>query len=374
MKIAFYAPMKSPLSSQPSGDRTIARLLIKALERSGCDVRIASELRSWVAHPDAACLQRLRINAAKEAKYLVSAYPSGNQNFQPDLWLTYHSYYKAPDLLGPLVTAQLGIPYMIIEGSYSARRETGEWSDWLGAARESIERAQSIASFTGRDRRGLAGIVPAERLHDLAPFLDLEAMDCDPPPMKPPATDADGVVRLATVAMMRPGAKFESYRLLADALTMLPDLRWRLDIVGDGAARADVEACFAALPADRIVWHGRCDDAQVRKVLRASDVFAWPGIEEAFGMAYLEAQACGLPVAACRVAGVPEVVRDGTTGLLAAEATSRSFALVLERLLAEPHLRVTLGHQARLAIEERHSISAASVRLCSLIAGLMGGE
>jgi glycosyltransferase involved in cell wall biosynthesis len=372
MKIAFYAPMKSPLSPHPSGDRTIGRLLIKALERGGCAVQIASELRSWVARPDAAQLANLRNAARAEAGALVDEFLEGDLDQRPDIWLTYHSYYKAPDFLGPLVSAQLGVPYMIIEGSYSARRQSGEWVDWLGAARDSIEQADSIVSFTDRDRRGLAEIVPACRLHHLAPFLDLEGMDRSARPAPSKATHADDRVRMVSVAMMRPGAKLESYRLLATALKLLPDLKWRLDIVGDGTARADVQQCFAAFPADRIAWHGRCNDAEVLSIMRAGDVIVWPGIDEAFGMTYLEAQACGLPVAACRVAGVPEVVRDGQSGLLAKEATSQSFASVLERLLVDVSLRETLGLGARVLVEERHSISAASERLCGLVAVLVG--
>jgi hypothetical protein len=58
--------------------------------------------------------------------------------------------------------------------------------------------------------------------------------------------------------------------------------------------------------------------------------------------------------------------------LLAKEATSQSFASVLERLLVDVSLRETLGLGARVLVEERHSISAASERLCGLVAGLVG--
>ena len=127
-----------------------------------------------------------------------------------------------------------------------------------------------------------------------------------------------------TVAMMRPGAKLASYQLLGDALTILRHRNWHLDIIGDGNARSAVEAAFAELPAEKIRWHGRLDAPAVRQILTEGDIFVWPGIDEAFGMAYLEAQAVGLPVVALRTAGVPEVVRDGETGCLAETCHTRS--------------------------------------------------
>jgi len=371
MKIAFHAPMKSPLSPHPSGDRTIGRLLIKALTRGRLDVRIASELRTWVPRPDADTLAKLRITATHEAETLVDGYLANDADWVPDVWLTYHSYYKAPDMVGPAVSARLGIPYVIVEGSFSARRMTGEWADWVGAARASLEQAHSIISFTERDQRGLSEIVPASRLHRLAPFLDLELFDPETQSDFAPARRTGDSVQIVSVAMIRPGAKQASYQLLADALRLLPHTDWRLDIIGDGAARSEIEQLFADFCREQIVWHGRCDVHEMASIMRRADVFAWPGIDEAFGMVYLEAQAFGLPVAACRVAGVPEVVHDGQTGLLADPATPSAFAVVLNRLLLDADLRRRLGSSAQEAVRERHSIGAASVRLCDLLSRLV---
>ena len=120
-------------------------------------------------------LDGLRAEAERQARRLIEDYTSGNSTWVPDIWFTYHSYYKAPDLLGPKVAAALGIPYVITEASYSARRGKGDWADWLSAARDGMVAADAIFSFTARDRAGLREICLPERLHDLAPFLDLDA-------------------------------------------------------------------------------------------------------------------------------------------------------------------------------------------------------
>ena len=118
---------------------------------------------------------------------------------------------------------------------------------------------------------------------------------------------------------MRRGDKLASYRVLADSLAMLSDLDWSLDLVGDGEARGEVAAAFAAL-SPRIRWRGALDESAVAAALADSDLFVWPAVNEAFGMALLEAQASGLPVVAGAVAGasggVGGIVADRETGLL----------------------------------------------------------
>ncbi|TIN91238.1 MAG: glycosyltransferase family 4 protein, partial [Mesorhizobium sp.] len=82
-----------------------------------------------------------------------------------------------------------------------------------------------------------------------------------------------------------------------------------MSVVGDGPARDEVKAQFAGLPADRIEWLGAIEPAAVPDVLYSGGIYVWPGCGEAYGVAYLEAQAAGLPVVAQDIAGVPEVVR-----------------------------------------------------------------
>ena len=363
MNIAFYAPMKPPDADRPSGDRTIGRLLMAALTHAGCDVRLASRLRTWSGVPDSTRLDAFRAQADHEAEALIASYTGGDQGWRPDVWITYHDYYKAPDLLGARIATGLDIPYVIAEASYSARRAHGPWAEWLSAARAGIGAADAIFNFTARDRAGLADICAVERLHRLPPFLDLDATRPSVAPSLKGARGSSPTTRLVTVAMMRPGAKLASYQLLADSLAALNDLDWHLDIVGDGEARQTVEAAFAMLPAERLCFHGRLDGASIRAVLASGDLFVWPGLEEAFGMAYLEAQAAGLPVAALRTAGVPEVVRHAETGCLADEATPQALAACIGGLINDPDQRRRLGATAQAGVEEHHSLPAASAVL-----------
>ncbi|MET0527664.1 MAG: glycosyltransferase family 1 protein, partial [Microvirga sp.] len=110
--IAFYAPLKSPNHPLPSGDRTMARLLMKALDRAGFPPLLASELRTLDKSGDPARQDALRQQSLDESSRLIEHYKSLPETNRPCLWFTYHVYYKAPDWIGPRVSKALNIPYV----------------------------------------------------------------------------------------------------------------------------------------------------------------------------------------------------------------------------------------------------------------------
>lgn len=354
MRIAFYAPMKSPDHPSPSGDRAMARLLVRALQTAGHEVTLASTLRSYAATPDAAHYASIYDQAQAEVARLMVTYGG----VRPDLWLTYHPYYKSPDLIGPDLSAALDIPYATAEASWSARRGVGEWKKTQAAALAAVKHAVVNICFTERDREGLEGAAPDAAFAMLPPFLDVAGIaEHDP---------GDGS-RLITVAMMRPGDKLDSYRMLAEALKRLTDVRWTLAIVGDGPARSDVEAAFGGIPSQRLQWLGQLEAPGVREKLGQADIYVWPGCGEAYGLAYLEAQAAGLAVVAQRTAGVPEVVRGGFTGILTPEGDTNAFAEALRQLLAADGERISMGKAARDFVRGERSLNSAALRLDEIL-------
>jgi glycosyltransferase involved in cell wall biosynthesis len=83
----------------------------------------------------------------------------------------------------------------------------------------------------------------------------------------------------------------------------------------------------------------------------------------------MEAMASGVPVVATRVAGTPELVEDGVSGLLVDVDRPDQVADALARLASEPGLRLRLAQLARARIEERHDLAALVSRLTELVAG-----
>lgn len=353
MKILFYSPLKSPNHPIPSGDRLMARLIIRALGLLGHDVAVASEMRSFMRSSDMDGLLIENMTAADEEieRIVTESAVSG----RPDLWFTYHPYYKAPDLLGPKMTRHFGIPLINAEASYSTRRNIGTWKQSQDMLLQSLETAAVNLCFTRRDLDGLQAAASGARLELIQPFIDsapYRALSLSPEPM-----------RLVTVAMMRPGDKLSSYKALAASLELIADLPWTLSIAGDGECRQEVEAAFTSFEPDRIEWLGALAEDAVGKLLARGSIFVWPGHGEAYGLAYLEAQAMGLPVVAEAIAGVPEVVEHDRTGLLTPVGDRSAFAEATARLLTDETLRSRLGQQARYFATEERSIAGAAEAL-----------
>lgn len=133
----------------------------------------------------------------------------------------------------------------------------------------------------------------------------------------------------------------------------------RLVMVGEGPLLPLVRARLAALGLeDAVELVGGCGD--VRPHLARAQVFALASAREGSPNAVLEAMACGLPVVASRVGGIPELVEDGCTGLLATPGAPEDFARRLLHLLGAAALRVKMGKAGRQRVEERHSPEAVT--------------
>jgi glycosyltransferase involved in cell wall biosynthesis len=369
--LAFYAPLKSPNHGAPSGDRTMARLLMKVLERAGFAPRLASEIRTFDGAGDADVQAAIRDASLAEADRLVETWARLPRARRPRLWFTYHLYYKAPDWIGPRVADALQIPYVLAEASRAMKRATGPWALGHAAAEAALERADLVFVVTHADREALEPWASARRtLVDLPPFVDLDAW----PKRQGHRRVVDDTPRLLTVAMMRAGDKLASYRILADALVRISALSWQLDVVGDGEARCEVERLLATFEG-RVVFHGELNSGAILADLyERADLLVWPAVNEAYGMALLEAQAFGCPVVAGAYGGVPAVVRDGETGLLTAPGDPQALAAAVATLLRDPTRRQRLGDNGRNTVRQARNIDAAAKRLRAALLPLVAAE
>lgn len=375
MRIAFYAPLKPPDHPVASGDRAMARALIAALETAGHDVSLAARFRSFDAGDAARQVRMQDVGQALAARLLRRI----EHGARPDLWFTYHLYHKAPDWLGPEVAAALRIPYVLAEASYAPKQAGGLWDVGHRAVADAIRRADRIFQPNPADAECVLPLLEEpERLVLLRPFLETKTyrtgnrdesraaianllkLDPDEP-------------WLVTVAMMRDDQKLLSYQCLARALSGLADRPWRLVIAGQGQAEAKVRAAFAGIR-DRVRWVGVLEPDVLRQLYRAADIYVWPAVKEAWGMALLEAQASGLPVVAGRTGGVPAIIADRQTGLLAPEGDAPAFADAVRELLAQPERRSAMGRAAMSRAERHHDIRLAAELLDRHLRQLTGGR
>jgi glycosyltransferase involved in cell wall biosynthesis len=357
--VAFYAPLKSPNHPLPSGDRTMARLLMKALDQAGYSAQLASELRTLDKAGDPQRQALIKQQSLEEASRLIEHYRTLPEQSRPCAWFTYHVYYKAPDWIGSRVAEALNIPYAVAEGSRAAKRAHGPWALGHEGAEAALDRADAIFVMTAHDREALeAARPPRQVLVDFPPFLDMQDWPV-PETLRSPAAEP----RLLTVAMMRKGDKLASYRILAAALERIQHLPWTLDIVGDGEARDEVIQFFAFL-ADRLRYHGRIENrADLKALYESADLFVWPAVNEAYGMVLLEAQAMGCPVLAGAYGGVASVVKHGETGILTQPGDIAAFADGLSALLHDRDRLQSLGANASRFVRQERDLDHAALRL-----------
>jgi glycosyltransferase involved in cell wall biosynthesis len=362
MRVLLHTPLKPPDSPIPSGDREMARGLARLLKRLGHTVVMPAQSRvaSGVPKPEEhlAGERRARRQAARLVARWRALPPRHPERF--DLWLTYHCYYRKPDWLGPMVTGALGLPYVLAEASHAARRAQGPTRLGHRAVERALAAADLVLTVNPRDVAGVkARLRPGAHQLWLPPFIDTSPFQSGNRPANDPPV-------LLSVGMMRTRDKLESYRVLAKALTHLKERPWRAVLVGDGPARGEVEALMAPF-GERVRLIGAVPHAELPAIYAAADLYVWPAINEAYGMAFLEAQASGLPVVAGRTGGVPAVVADGVTGLLAPVGDAAAFAAAVARLLDDAGERARFGQAAARRIAAHHDERAAAHALAAAL-------
>jgi sugar transferase (PEP-CTERM/EpsH1 system associated) len=177
------------------------------------------------------------------------------------------------------------------------------------------------------------------------------------------ATDSpwsrDDIV-IGTVARIQ---DVKNHRGLIDAFSRLradrPDLapRLKLTIVGDGPLMAAVRRQVDELGLSDHVWlPGARKD--IAALLHSFSVFALPSLAEGTPVSMLEAMACGLPVVASRVGGIPEVLDDGVQGLLVPVGDVDALAGAMARYAGDALLRAGHGRAGRARVEVAFSMHA----------------
>lgn len=386
--IAFYAPLKSPLHPTPSGDRKIARLFIQALEQGGYHVELASQLRSFDKKGDSQRQQRLITLAKKEAIRIMRRWQK--QGFSPQVWFSYHLYYKAPDLIGPIICQALNIPYIVAEASWAEKRASGAWALYHQQVAIGLKLASKVVCINPRDKIALSDFYSLrpqgsrDPLVSLNAFIDDLAVNDDslstdtlnPPSLskkmpnrqKQRLADKYGLDSdlpwLITIAMMRSGDKYHSYQQLSSVVASLQQ-PYPLLIIGDGVMQANVRALFAQH--QQVKFAGALENSQIQQLLPYFELLVWPAINEALGMIFLEAQQAGVAVVAGEQGGVNSIVNNKITGVLVDAYDSNAMSATIDRLLSEPAQLNRMQQAAKLYVAQHHSIAASALQLNHLI-------
>jgi glycosyltransferase involved in cell wall biosynthesis len=145
----------------------------------------------------------------------------------------------------------------------------------------------------------------------------------------------------------------------------------RLLVVGSGPMLQTLEALKIELGLQNRC-HFEPSTSDVAGWLRAIDIFVLPSLSEALSNALMEAMACGCAVVASEVGGNPELVSDGTTGLLFHAGNTVELADRLERLIGDENLRTRFGAASAESVRQRFSLQASVRRMEEIYEELLG--
>lgn len=144
----------------------------------------------------------------------------------------------------------------------------------------------------------------------------------------------------------------------------------RLTLVGDGPARAALEARAAELGlTDSLRFTGYLSQEEVAEELSRADLFALPSFAEGVPVVLMEAMASGLPVVTTRIAGIPELVEDGVSGRIVAPGDVDAFAGAMAGLLAEPETARRMGEVGQAKVRAEFDVAKEAGKLAALFRG-----
>jgi len=253
----------------------------------------------------------------------------------------------------------LGLPWT---GSAHAKDiwTTPEWEK-----REKLASCEWLVTCTGVNRDHLASLAPAGRVE-----LVYHGLDASRFPAPPQRAASSGPVVILSVCRL---VEKKGVDTLFHALALLPaGLRWKLVQVGSGPLRKKLERLADSLGiAEKIEWRGALDQGELLAEYRKADLFALAsriardGDRDGAPNVIAEAQSQALACVATRVSAIPELVRDGTTGLLVAENDPAGLARALGELIADPARRRVLGAAGQARIREQFQLEDNLDRLAA---------
>ncbi|MBW2659093.1 MAG: glycosyltransferase family 4 protein [Deltaproteobacteria bacterium] len=353
MDIAYYMPFKPMGHQNPSGDLVTGTELFDHLAEQNHTIKLASRLRCrWIYYRPGIWFQYFW-----EKRRIIKRC----RTQRPDLWISYHSYYKAPDILGSSCSKTLKIPYVIFQGIYSTKRKK-KLTTLPGFLlnRKVLLSADLVITNKKKDLKNLRRILPEERVVYIAPGINPDnfIFSAESREQLRQKWNSPDEMIILTAAMFRPGVKTEGIKQVISSCAQLASTGrdFCLWICGDGACRKELRKTADKLLPGKVRFLGKIPRNEMYRYYSAADIFAFPGIEESLGLVYLEAQSCRLPVVACSDWGGGEAVIHNRTGLLSPATEPSAFTRDIDNLLSDKTLRNNLGKNGAEQIRRRHDL------------------
>jgi D-inositol-3-phosphate glycosyltransferase len=275
--------------------------------------------------------------------------------YAPGYYDLIHSHYWLSGQVGALARDRWGVPLVHsmhttakVKNAWLADGDTPEPMARIIGEEQVVEAADVIVANTDDERQQLIDLYDAEpeRLRVISPGVDLDVFR--------PGSQTEARARLGVasdalvvtfVGRIQPlKAPDVVIRAVAELVTRRPDLRERLVVPviggpsGSGldAPHGLVDLARSAGVSDVVRFVAPVERSELVDHYRAASLVCVPSYNESFGLVAIEAQACGTPVVAANVGGLPTAVRRDVSGVLVDGHDPRDYAAVFERLLADP--------------------------------------
>lgn len=303
-----------------------------------------------------------------------------------------HSHTWYAGMAGHLAKLLHGVPHVVTAHSleplrpWKAEQLGGGYAVSSWVERTAFEAADAVVAVSHGMRADVLAAYDSldpDRVHVVHNGIDADFYRPDP--------DVEVLERLG-VDLNRPYLAFVGRitrqkgvpHLLRAGLHLAPSIQM---VLLAGAAdtpelAAETDAAIAELRARRdgvFVVSEMLPREEVRQVLTHAAVFCCPSVYEPLGIVNLEAMACGTPVVASRVGGIPEVVDEGRTGLLVdldagdTDGFERRFAAAVEEVALDPSRAAAMGEAGRRRAVEQFGWDAVAARTVELYRSLTGG-
>jgi colanic acid/amylovoran biosynthesis glycosyltransferase len=271
-----------------------------------------------------------------------------------------------------VASAVSGIPFSFTAHAYdiyctaiSLRNDTLDWK-----LRHAIQ-VFAISEHGGNLLRARLAAADRRRVHRVYVGISLDLFKEQAP------LPISGEFRLLCIASFDTKKGFDTL-LDACALLKRQSVRFRLRIHGEGPLRKALSSQITSLDLKRhVALGGPIPQEEVAKELAACHAFVMPcrkdpktGNIDGIPTVFMEAMATGRPVISCPIAGIPELVRHGETGLLVDSDNPAALAEAITRLSSNDQLRISLGRQARNLAEQQHDQRMNTRQLLDLMSSI----
>ncbi len=325
----------------PKVSETFIAHELAELRRRGVEVRVLSLLppREELRHDFIAASGLDKLVSCEPAEF-----PRIIDEFKPDLL---HAHFATePTAAARELAARHGLPFTFTAHGYDIRRKPPKDFAARAAAAACMVTVSEANVQWLTEKHG----VPRERIKIIPCGVDTETF-------RPVAASREGAPLIVCVARH---VAVKNLGLLLDACATLhrQGVKFRCVSIGDGPLSGELAARRLQLGLNEVVeFTGALTHEEVLPWWQRADIATLTSENEGMPVCLMEAAACGVPAVATAVGGIPELIDDGVTGLLAPANDPAALAAAFRRLIEQPQLRAAMGSAARQRAVERFSLA-----------------